>query len=218
MSTSARSQGPTASERAYAWVKDRVLDGRLEGGRLLSEGDVAAEVGLSRTPVREAFLRLEVEGLIRLYPKRGALVVPISADEFGEVTEARILLEGHAARKVISAGRGAEAAESLGAVLARQRELDVPAETAEFSSIDREFHATLVEAAGNSLITQFYSGLRDRQVRMSNTALHREPRRFAEILDGHAQICRLLAEGDPDGLAALLATHIGATHGALLDT
>ncbi|MGW3628406.1 GntR family transcriptional regulator, partial [Streptomyces sp. NPDC000880] len=68
-----------AKDKAYDWVKNRVLHGGYEGGDLISEGDVSKELQMSRTPVREAFLRLEVEGLLRLYPQRGALVVPVSS-------------------------------------------------------------------------------------------------------------------------------------------
>src|ERR671916_2526130 len=71
----------TATNRAYEFTKGRVLDSTFAGGDLITEGEVAAALGMSRTPVREAFLRLEGEGLLRLYPKRGALVVPVSAGE-----------------------------------------------------------------------------------------------------------------------------------------
>jgi DNA-binding GntR family transcriptional regulator len=82
----------TATERAYAFAKQRILDGRFAGGELISEGDVAAGVNLSRTPVREAFLRLESEGLLKLFPKRGALVVPVSAAEVEHVMETRLVV------------------------------------------------------------------------------------------------------------------------------
>ncbi len=73
-----------------------VLDRRYEGGTLLTEGELAEAVGVSRTPVREALLRLEVEGLIKLYPKKGALVLPVSAQEIADVVETRLLVEEHA--------------------------------------------------------------------------------------------------------------------------
>lgn len=218
MSTSDRSQPRPASERAYEWVKERILDGRVPGGQLLSEGEAATAVGVSRTPVREAFLRLEVEGLLRLYPKRGALVVPVSPGEVGEVTEARILLETHAAEKVIARGAAVEVADRMTAILEAQRAVDVPGETARFSALDREFHATLVDAADNSLIAHFYSGLHDRQVRMATSALHRSPGRYRAILDEHAGLCALLRAGEHDRFRERLAAHISGTHGALLDS
>lgn len=67
-----------AAERVYELVKERIIDGTIDSSRMLSEAALAAEVGVSRTPAHEAFLRLELEGFLQLYPKRGALVVPIS--------------------------------------------------------------------------------------------------------------------------------------------
>ncbi|MEE3921880.1 GntR family transcriptional regulator [Micromonospora sp. BRA006-A] len=69
------------------------------GGQLVSEGEIA-EATVSRTPVREALLRLETEGLVKLYPKRGALIRPVSAREIADVIEARRLVELHAADRV----------------------------------------------------------------------------------------------------------------------
>lgn len=218
MSTSDGSQPLTreaASERAYRWVKERILDGRLDGGQLISEGEVAASTKMSRTPVREAFLRLEVEGLLRLYPKRGALIVPVSAVEVADVTEARILLETFAAEKLVDTGRHQQVAETLRGILARQAEVPMPGGEADFSALDRRFHETLVGAAGNTLVEHFYAGLRDRQLRMFNSALHRVPDRHTEILAEHERLCGLLRAGSTEELRTALADHIRGTHGAL---
>src|ERR1700758_2967612 len=114
----ARSDAPpgSAADRAYAFVKRQIVSGAYPGGTLISEGEVSAAVEVSRTPVREAFLRLEVDGLLRLYPKRGALVVPVSA---AEVRDARLAGEQHAARAVIQAGRHHELAAGLRAILGK---------------------------------------------------------------------------------------------------
>src|SRR5882757_5114305 len=94
---------PPAAERVYTHVKEAVLDRRYEGGTLLNEGELAEAVGVSRTPVREALLRLEAEGLLKLYPKKGALVLPVSAQEIADVVETRLLVEEHATRKAVPA-------------------------------------------------------------------------------------------------------------------
>ncbi|NIH85492.1 GntR family transcriptional regulator [Amycolatopsis granulosa] len=208
MSTRDRSQA--AGDRAYRWTKDRILDGRLEGGRLISEGEVADALALSRTPVREAFLRLAAEGLLRLYPKRGALIVPVSPGEVHDIAEARTFLERHAAAKVIAAGTHREVAAEMRAVLDEQRAVPMPEHTARFTQLDREFHATLVQAAGNALLAGFYSGLRDRQLRMVNTALRDNTVRPPIIIEEHARICDLLAAGDTETLQALIGNHIAA--------
>ncbi|NEC13678.1 GntR family transcriptional regulator, partial [Streptomyces sp. SID8014] len=106
---------PTA-ERAYEHVKDLILDGTYGSGELLTEGQVATELGVSRTPVREAFLRLRSDGFLELYPKRGALVVPVSVGEGRDIMQARLLLESFALDTL--AARGHEALRRVGADLA----------------------------------------------------------------------------------------------------
>ena len=139
-----------AKDRAHEYVKRQVLTGAFPGGELISEGEVAGALGMSRTPVREAFLRLEAEGLLRLYPQRGALVVPVSSEEARAVIEARLVLEQFAARKVIGRGAAVRASvfERLSAELQRQRDAADNADWEEFSDADRAFHDgfLLVEA------------------------------------------------------------------------
>src|SRR5215208_3497719 len=143
-------RGRTAGERAYDYVKERLLDGRFAGGTLLSENEIAQRLGLSRTPVRQAFVQLEAEELLELYPKRGALVVPISPSEADDVLEARMLIEQHAARRAATAGPAL--AEALrGHIADQERALE---DGAGFAWADRRFHHALVESAGNQLLTR----------------------------------------------------------------
>src|SRR3954453_7611068 len=110
----------SAAARVYAHVKERLLDGSFPGGVLLSENELSQQLGLSRTPVRQAFVQLEAEGLLELYPKRGALVVPVAASEIEDVFEARLLVEEHCARRAASAG--AALAAQLAEEIAEQEE------------------------------------------------------------------------------------------------
>src|ERR1044072_1341687 len=96
----------SASERAYRHVKDRVLTGKLPGGELISEGEIAEALGMSRTPGRGAFQQLESEGLLKLYPKKGALVVPVSAQELEDVIETRWVIERYAIERAINGDAG----------------------------------------------------------------------------------------------------------------
>src|ERR1700755_2590401 len=107
----------TATRRAHAHLKAQLLDGAYPDGTLLSEGEIAKALGMSRTPVREACLQLEGEGVLKLYPKRGALVVAVSAREVDELFEARLLVERHALGVAEPKAIGAE----LEAQVARQR-------------------------------------------------------------------------------------------------
>ncbi len=204
----------SAADRAYVFVKEQIVTGVWAGGTLISEGEVSGAVEVSRTPVREAFLRLAAEGLLRLYPKRGALVVPVSASEIHDVLDARLLIERNAAETVIRDGRGAEIADALRVILDQQREPDAILDTRRFGELDRRFHGTLVAAAGNRLLADFYASLRDRQLRMGATALVRDPHRSATVLTEHAALVDRLAAGDLDGLVRTLTGHLAATRAA----
>lgn len=205
--------GGTATDRAYAHTKARLLDGTYPGGELITEGDVSAAVGVSRTPVREAFLRLQAEGLLRLYPKRGALVVPVSAREVDDVMETRALLERFAVEKVIGAGTHREIAGRLNDTLARQRRLRKSPEM--FTETDREFHGLLVAATGNQVLIDLYASLRDRQLRMGVAALVRDPGRIEQVLDEHAELAAAIGAGDREAALGLVARHLHGTEVAL---
>src|SRR3954462_3763815 len=108
----------SAAARVYAHVKERLLDGSFPGGALLSANELSHQLGLSRPPVGQAFVQREAEGLLELYPKRGALVVPVAASEIEDVFEARLLVEEHCARRAAAAGGSEPAAEPAPAIAA----------------------------------------------------------------------------------------------------
>ncbi len=195
------------------YVKTQLLTGAFPGGELISEGDVATALGMSRTPVREAFLRLEAEGLLRLYPQRGALVVPVSPDEVRAVIEARLVLEQFAATKVAGLGPAVRAAlfERLSGELHRQRDAAAAGDWHEFLDSDRAFHALTVDESQNAILSSFYSTLRDRQMRMIGESALRDPDRVTTILDEHAGIAEALRDGDLPRALQAVQTHLAST-------
>lgn len=203
----------TATERAYAHTKARLLDGRYPGGALITEGEISEAVGVSRTPVREAFLRLQAEGLLRLYPKRGALVVPVSAREIDDVVEARAVIERFAVEKVIDSGVHRDVGARLREAVAMQRRLRKSPE--EFTEADREFHGRLVEATGNQVMVDLYAALRDRQLRMGITALLRDPQRVDRILKEHSALADAIVAGDREIARTSVSDHLHETERAL---
>ncbi|MFJ2828756.1 GntR family transcriptional regulator [Streptomyces sp. NPDC087263] len=197
---------PPAAERVYAHVKQGVLERRYEGSTLLTEGELAEAVGVSRTPVREALLRLEVEGLIRLYPKKGALVLPVSAQEIADVVETRQLVEGHAARKAVPASPRLIA--RLEELLAEQKEQAAAGDLAAAAVTDRCFHAEIVRSAGNEILSRLYDQLRDRQLRMGVAVMHAHPDRITKTLSEHEQILSALRSGDAEEVVGLIHRHV----------
>lgn len=202
-----------ASQVAYAYAKERILDGRFAGGDLISEQEVAEPTGLSRTPVREAFLQLESEGLLKLYPKRGALVVPVSALEVESVMETRLLVERFAVGRVVE--RRIDLAAELAEAIAAQQELAAGGDPVRFVEADREFHRIFMAAAGNPILLELLDSLRDRQSRMGVAAIAREAGRMETILGEHRELAEAVTGGDGDRAAAILDRHLAGTLDAL---
>src|SRR3954447_3368279 len=198
----------SASERAYQHVKERVLDGSLPGGELISENEIAETLGMSRTPVRAAFGQLEAEGLLRLYPRRGALVVPASAQETEAVMETRGVIERYAIERVIA--DPGDVPEQLSAAVAAQADL----EGRDFVEADRAFHRALVAGTNNPILLSLYDSLRDRQRRMS-AATVRFPERRARSVREHRQLADAVAAGNSALALQILRTHLDGALEAL---
>jgi DNA-binding GntR family transcriptional regulator len=196
--------GMSASERAYRHVKEQVLEGALPGGELITEGEIAEALGMSRTPVRAAFTQLESEGLLRLYPKRGALVVPVSAAEMEAVIETRWVIERYAIERAIAAP--GDVAAQLCAAADHQEGLSGIA----FVEADRAFHRTLVAGTGNAILLGLYDSLRDRQRRMGR-ATARTPEQLAAILGEHREIAHAIAAGDGERALTALRAHLDSS-------
>ncbi|MFI8297058.1 GntR family transcriptional regulator [Streptomyces nigra] len=197
---------PPAADRVYSHVKQGVLERRYEGGTLLTEGELADAVGVSRTPVREALLRLEAEGLLKLYPKKGALVLPVSAQEIKDVVETRMLVEEHATRKAVPAPPGL--LERLEELLERQKAQAAAGDLAGAAVTDRCFHAEIVRSGGNEILSRLYDQLRDRQLRMGAAVMHSHPDRIAKTLGEHEEILTALRSGDAQAAVQLVHRHI----------
>lgn len=191
----------TATRRAHAHLKAQLLEGVHPDGTLLSESEIAKELGMSRTPVREACLQLEAEGLLQLYPKRGALVVAVSPREIDELFEARLIVERHALGVAEPKAIGA----ALEAQVAQQRRLT---DRTAYVEADREFHRTLVAAAGNGVLLDLYDRMRDRQQRAASALLAGGQTDMRSLTDEHAAIAKALKKGDRAAAERLLAEHL----------
>lgn len=206
------SASPTVSapDRVYQHLKSRILSGDLTGGEMTSEGEVAAELGVSRTPVREALMRLQTESLVRVYPKRGVLITPIAPGEADDVFDARLLVETHAARHVatLPPGRRDAALAPLHALLDAQ-DAAVAAEDLEaYTRLDADFHLAVITAGGNQLLAAFAHGLRERQQRLVAGGLQRDAQRAAAFAAGHRALLAHLEAGDADGYVRTLESHL----------
>lgn len=208
----------SAAERVYAEVKERILSGQVAGGSLLGEADVATDLGVSRTPVRESFIRLEAEGWMTLYPRRGALVHEIAPRDVREVVQARLLVETGTVREAVDAGRNGELAERMAEVLDAQRAAFASDDHHRFTELDASFHHLPVEACTNRLLEAFFATLGDRQRRMAAHALWGEHERRASVLTDHDELVDAVRAGDVERFERLLGAHLRAVYDGYLDS
>ncbi|GAA3072504.1 GntR family transcriptional regulator [Streptosporangium carneum] len=176
-------------------------------GTFLTEAEVCEATGMSRTPVREALLRLETEGFLQIMPKKGAFVPPVSDAEIEAVMQARELVEDWCVRRAVPL------ADSLAPELERlvDRQETLLEDHLAFIECDRAFHRAIVRAAGNPVLAEFYETLRDRQVRMGLRAVAAAEDRARTVLAEHAAIVEGIRSGDAARAASALAAHLNGT-------
>lgn len=197
----------SAQSIAYDWLKDHVSAVPRTEGIFLSESEIAAATSTSRTPVREALLRLETEGFVQIIPKRGIYVPAISDEEMAAAMEARVLLEDWCVRR--AAPLGADLAGELDRLVEEQTALtDDPVA---FIEADRRFHRAIVAQAGNPVVADFYESLRERQVRMGLSALASSAERVQVVLREHRAIVDGIRAHDPELAATALKAHLAST-------
>ncbi|OLB64916.1 MAG: GntR family transcriptional regulator [Actinobacteria bacterium 13_2_20CM_2_72_6] len=200
---------PSAATRVYQHLKRAILERIHADGALLSEAEIAADVGVSRTPVREALLRLESEGLVALYPKRGVLVRPVSAAEIEDVIDARRLVEVHAAQRAWE--RRATLVDTLEPWLDAMRGARRDGDVVALMIADRAFHAAVVDGGGNAILSELYQRLRDRQMRIGIAAMRVEPERVDQAVADHTRLLDALRGDDVAHWSALVDEHILTT-------
>lgn len=213
MSTPVTSQA--ASDRAYEHVKRAIIRGDLPGGTAISENALSQEIGVSRTPVHEAFLRLAAEDLLTLESRKGAVVRPMSPNEAADVLEMREAIESTAATRVVTDGRVADVTPSLQAVLAEQEQAVATGDVDRFVEADAEFHGAVIAASRNAIAVLFARTLRDRQQRLRHHLMRLQPSQLQASLEDHRALAAALEAGDAARYAEVLSAHVASHRGAL---
>lgn len=202
------------SSRAYADLERAILIGELKPRERLVEFELAERLGLSRTPVREALRRLEERGLVRILPRRGAMVADLSPDEVEHIYTVRVCLETLAARLALATTtprRIAQIAE-LEAACAR---LAASGDTIALMAANDRFHDAIYAAAGNPCLLDLIRQLRQRVSLIRYTAWSL-PNRIGRSLAEHRQMVDLLRAGDAGRMASLIRRHLRPSKEAYL--
>lgn len=200
-------------EQAYAALYDGIMRLRLAPGSFLDEAALSQELGLGRTPIREALQQLASEGLITIYPRRGMVVTPVSLADIQQLAEARLLLEPNVTRLAAKTGT-AEDWDRLEALLATApTTISTEDDVALSSSVDRQFHLGIATATGNRALIDLMLRLRRTRERMP--FLFYRQGTYTPVTDQHLEILQHLRSGDGDRLVALVENHIKLTQNRL---
>ncbi|WP_112321490.1 GntR family transcriptional regulator [Oceanibium sediminis] len=207
--------GPTRTQWAYAELKARVMDNRLRAGQSYLEQSLAEELGVSRTPLREAALRLEAEGFVTIRPRLGILVRPISAEDMADVYDILTALEPFAARMLAERALSAEELEQLIAPVEQMDACLARGDLAAWAVADRAFHAALIGLAGNPRLDRIIATLWDQVHRARMATLSARRDLAASNLD-HRRLVAHIANGEADAAEALHRRHRRAAGKALV--
>jgi DNA-binding GntR family transcriptional regulator len=207
-----RSSKPQAAQDlVFAWLKKHIVSLPRTDGTFLTEAEVCRATGMSRTPVREALLRVETEGFLQIVPKKGAFVPPITEREVEAIMQARALIEDFCVRRAVHFAE--VLAPELDRLLAEQdKQQKTPVE---FIELDREFHRAIVRAADNLVLADFYETLRDRQMRMGIYAITASAQRMDSVMVEHRAIAEGVRSRNADQAAGATAEHLTKTLAAL---
>lgn len=202
--------------QAYDQIKRMIQSGELPPGAFIAERPLAAQFGMSTTPIRSALQRLEVEGLISISPQQGAVVRDFSFREITELYEIRMALEPFVARQV--AGRLTPAQEERVWVnLDAQRENLTRGDISLCVRLDEDFHTLFSEFLDNREISRVMGQLRDRTHRVFHRVFSLNPSRMKGSYEEHRVIAETIIGGDAEQAARRVETHLDYGRRALLD-
>jgi DNA-binding GntR family transcriptional regulator len=205
-----------ASERAYLQLRDEILSWRLSPGTALSELELAARLGVSRTPLRAALARLALEGLVDTSRGRTGIVPDVSAESVVELFELREALETHAAR-LAARRRDPAAFAAIAGDFARASETLAEGGVEAYYAVVAEFDRAIDDAVGNPALRAALDGVRTHLTRARRIAAD-NPARLLRAADEHRLICEAIRDGDEALAASATAVHLRASLTEILAT
>ncbi|MXU66624.1 GntR family transcriptional regulator [Oceanomicrobium pacificus] len=199
---------PAASQtqRATQQLRDMILTNRLPAGSNHLETELAEMLGMSRTPVREATLVLESQGLLKVRPRRGVQILTLSPEDMTEIYQILTELESLAAELVAAKKLSAAKLAPLDRALERMEKSLDDNDREAWAAADEEFHATLVNLSGNSRLAAIVSTYNDQVRRARNLTLFIRPLPRASNED-HARLMEALRDGDAERARELHRQH-----------
>ena len=202
---------PIAARMAASTARE-IIEGRYESGELLIEADLAEAHKASRTPAREAMLQLERWHLVRLVPKKGALVSTVTGKERRDLLAVRSMFEIDAIEALADGGDLSALATDLRTLLGEQRKALDAGDPLGFASADYAFHARLIRSGENAVVAEMLATMGPRLARLTFQVAIEAPHTLDTLLAEHETLTDRAEAGDSAGFARLVHDHIEGSH------
>jgi DNA-binding GntR family transcriptional regulator len=190
-------------------LRDLIIEGRLAPGARINEGQIGMQLGVSRTPLREAIKTLVSEGLVEIVPAKGAMVRVFSEEDVAQTLEALKIIEQNAGRLACQRASAAELAqiqalhEQMLAQYEKRQRLD-------YFKLNQAIHSAIVAASGNDILAELHTTLQAR-IKRARFVGNGEPEKWAGAVAEHAEMADALARRDAEALAEVLGRHMDAS-------
>ena len=187
-------------------LRDEILYGKLKPGERLMEISISERLGVSRTPVREAIRRLEQEGLVEMFPRRGAQVSGVTEKSLADVLEARKTLETF----TVNAACSRITKEQLNRLKESNKvfeEATISKDAARIAEADEDFHHIIIEAAGNERIAETLNNLKEQLFRFRFEYL-KDVKEFSHLVEDHRMLTDAIEAGKSDLAVEIIKLHI----------
>ena len=195
------------ANRIADWLVDAIAGGILEPGQRLIETEIAAALGVSRMPLREALKLLEAQGILAVTPRRGAAIVPFDAGRVQQICEARLALERLALRDAAMRLRSeADASSALDRLIGEMRQCTERGEWLTAVRADVEFHRQIVQASGNPVVAMLWEALARHVLIVFGREIRGE--RNSGLAEQHTRLRDILMEGSDAALDGEIEHHI----------
>lgn len=195
-------------DQAFEKIRKRIICLDYAPGQYLSEAQVSKELGLGRTPVRQAFDRLMLMNMISILPRKGVMVSPISLDEIDQIIEVRLVNETHCT--ALAAERAtAEDIEEMEDILAEAEIASEARDRERLMELDKEFHRIIARAARNKVLGDLLANLHDRSLRFWFISLGDEAH-LKCVGAEHKAIYEKIRDRDPEAAATAAREHIAS--------
>lgn len=199
-------------ELALEHLRKRIVDGSLKMGQILSERGISEELGVSKSPVREALAQLRDEGLVSIEPQKGARVFILSDSEVSQICDFRQAIETAAFELALQRNPNGLATE-MARVVAEMRQARQTGNEKRYLELDTAFHQIIFENAGNDYLTASYTRYVGK-IAALRTHLAKLPQHTELSFEEHVGLCEAVLDGNMSIIRKLLAQHIDRTRQA----